>query len=235
MAKSGDGIDAQNANWKFDENVVAQFETHVRKSVPLYDEGHDLIVKLSDYFVKEDSACYELGASTGLLSYRLAKHHDFRSARFVGIEKEEAMVREARKRYHAPNLTFEEADINSYDYERSDFIVAYYTVQFVHPKLRQRLIDTIYERLHWGGAFVMFEKVRANDARFQDIITGLYTDYKLEQGYTPDEIIAKARSLKGVLEPFSTQGNIDMLKRAGFVDILTIQKFMNFEGFLAIK
>ncbi len=235
MAKSGDGIDAQNANWKFDENVVAQFETHVRKSVPLYDEGHDLIVKLSDYFVKEDSVCYELGASTGLLSYRLAKHHDFRSARFVGIEKEEAMVREARKRYHAPNLTFEEADINSYDYERSDFIVAYYTVQFVHPKLRQRLIDTIYERLHWGGAFVMFEKVRANDARFQDIITGLYTDYKLEQGYTPDEIIAKARSLKGVLEPFSTQGNIDMLKRAGFVDILTIQKFMNFEGFLAIK
>ncbi len=235
MAKSGDGIDAQNANWKFDENVVAQFETHVRKSVPLYDEGHDLIVKLSDYFVKEDSVCYELGASTGLLSYKLARHHDFRAARFVGIEKEEAMVREARKRYNSPNLSFEEADINSYDYERSDFIVAYYTVQFVHPKLRQRLIDTIYERLHWGGAFVMFEKVRANDARFQDIITGLYTDYKLEQGYTPDEIIAKARSLKGVLEPFSTQGNIDMLKRAGFVDILTVQKFMNFEGFLAIK
>jgi len=81
----------------------------------------------------------------------------------------------------------------------------------------------------------MFEKVRANDARFQDIMTGLYTDYKLEQGYTPDEIIAKSRSLKGVLEPFSTEGNTDMLRRAGFEDIITVQKFMNFEGFLAIK
>jgi tRNA (cmo5U34)-methyltransferase len=37
------------------------------------------------------------------------------------------------------------------------------------------------------------------------------------------------------MEPFSSQGNIDMLKRAGFVDIVTVQKYVCFEGFLAIK
>jgi tRNA (cmo5U34)-methyltransferase len=77
--------------------------------------------------------------------------------------------------------------------------------------------------------------VRGADARFQDIITALYNDYKLRAGYTPDEIINKSRSLKGVLEPFSTQGNLDMLRRAGFVDINTVQKYLCFEGFLAIK
>ena len=235
MEHSGDGIQTQNANWRFDGDVAEQFEAHVRKSVPLYDEGHDLIVKLSDYFVKEDSICYELGSSTGVLSYRLAQHHHFRDAHFIGLEKEEAMVQKAASLYRLPNLTYLHEDINSFDFAQSDLIVAYYTVQFIHPKLRQRLIDTIYRKLHWGGAFVMFEKVRANDARFQDIMTGLYTDYKLEQGYTPDEIIAKSRSLKGVLEPFSTEGNTDMLRRAGFEDIITVQKFMNFEGFLAIK
>jgi len=236
MKNSGDGIQAQNANWRFGGDVAEQFEAHVRKSVPLYDEGHDLIVKLSDYFVKEDSICYELGSSTGVLSYKLAKRHHFReSTHFIGLEKEEAMVQKAQTLYHQPNLTYLHEDINSFDFQQSDLIVSYYTVQFIHPKLRQRLIDTIYEKLHWGGAFIMFEKVRANDARFQDIMTGLYTDYKLEQGYTPDEIIAKSRSLKGVLEPFSTEGNTDMLKRAGFEDIITVQKFMNFEGFLAIK
>ena len=45
----------------------------------------------------------------------------------------------------------------------------------------------------------------------------------------------KSRSLKGVMEPFSTQGNLDMLKRAGFQDVMTIQKYVCFEGFLAIK
>jgi tRNA (cmo5U34)-methyltransferase len=77
--------------------------------------------------------------------------------------------------------------------------------------------------------------VRAPDARFQDITTALYMDYKLERGYSPEEISAKNRSLKGVLEPFSTQGNLDLLARAGFVDTMTVMKYICFEGFLAIK
>ena len=113
--------------------------------------------------------------------------------------------------------------------------MAYYTIQFIRPKERQRLIDKIYSSLNWGGAFIYFEKVRANDARFQDITTALYTDYKLKSGYSAEEIISKSRSLKGVLEPFSSKANVEMLERAGFVDILSIMKYICFEGFLAIK
>ena len=47
----------------------------------------------------------------------------------------------------------------------------------------------------------MFEKVRGSDARFQDIFTGLYNEYKLQNGYSAEEILGKTRSLK-VLEPF---------------------------------
>ena len=65
--------------------------------------------------------------------------------------------------------------------------------------------------------------------------TAIYTDFKIEQGYNAEEIIAKTRSLKGVLEPFSTQGNLDLLKRAGFIDIMTVMKYVCFEGLLAIK
>jgi tRNA (cmo5U34)-methyltransferase len=57
----------------------------------------------------------------------------------------------------------------------------------------------------------------------------------LNNGYTPDEIMGKSKSLKGILEPFSTQGNLDLLKRAGFVDFMTVMKYVCFEGFLAIK
>ncbi len=235
MGQSGDNIEAKNANWKFNGSMVEHFEEHVRKSVPLYEEGHELIVNLSDYFVKDDSICYELGSSAGTLTNKLAKRHDFRGAKFIGMEIEEDMVKKANELYAAPNLSFVCEDMNTATFENADLIVSYYTIQFIHPKLRQQLIDKIYESLNWGGAFILYEKVRANDARFQDIITNLYMEYKLKQGYSAEEIVSKARSLKGVLEPFSTEGNIDMLKRAGFVDILSVQKYMNFEGFLAIK
>ena len=235
MSQSGDKIEAKNANWKFNGGMVEHFEEHVSKSVPLYKEGHELITKLSDYFVKDDSICYELGSSAGTLTNKLAKRHEFRAAKFIGLEIESDMVKKANELYTGENLSFSCDDMNTVTLEKADLIVSYYTIQFIHPKLRQQLINKIYDSLNWGGAFILYEKVRANDARFQDIISNLYMEYKLDQGYDAQEIISKAKSLKGVLEPFSTEGNIDMLKRAGFVDILSIQKYMNFEGFLVIK
>ena len=82
---------------------------------------------------------------------------------------------------------------------------------------------------------IFFEKVRAPDARFQDILNFLYFDFKSEQGIKPTEIINKEISLRSVMEPFTIQGNLDLLKRAGFKDIMPISQYLNFKGFLAIK
>ena len=86
-----------------------------------------------------------------------------------------------------------------------------------------------------GGAFILFEKIRADDARFQDIFTTLYNEYKINNGYSCDEIISKTLSLKGVLEPFSTSGNYGLLQRAGFQDIQNVFQYLCFQGILAIK
>lgn len=232
----GDSISADNANWTFGGSVADTFDGHVSKSVPLYNEGHDLICRLSDFFLPTDSICYELGSSTGTLTKKLAQRHSNRNVSFIGLDSEEPMVTKAQSKIgEMSNVSFEVADINSCELQKSDLIISYYTIQFIHPRQRQELISKIYESLNWGGAFIWFEKVRGSDARFQDIWTNIYNDYKLEQGYSPDEIISKQRSLKGVLEPFSTEGNMGLLKRAGFVDIATVMKYVPFAGFLAIK
>ena len=236
-AKVGDGIGAGNAGWSFAGQVAKSFSAHVRRSVPLYDEGHELVCRVSDYFVHERSVVYELGASTAALLAKLAARHGGKpGARFIGIDCEPSMLEQARREHgELPGMELECADINLFDYEKADLIVAYYTVQFVHPRIRQDLFDRIHRALNWGGAFILFEKVRAPDARFQDICSGIHTDFKLENGFAAEEILNKARSLKGVLEPFSTQGNLDLLARAGFVDVMTIMKHIPVEGFLAVK
>ncbi len=233
----GENIVAKEASWSFSGEVPKTFTEHVRRSVPFYDEGHHLTCKISDFFVRDNSICYELGSSTGVLINKLAKQHAHRkNVRWVGIDCEEAMVEQARQETgNTVGVDLIADDISLYPYEKSNFIVAYYTIQFVPPHVRQELINKIYESLNWGGGFILFEKVRACDARFQDMMQTLYVDYKLEQNYNCDEIIAKTKSLKGVLEPFSTQGNLDLLKRAGFLDVMTVFKYMCFEGFLAIK
>jgi tRNA (cmo5U34)-methyltransferase len=234
--KVGDSINASNASWHFSGDVPKTFDDHVSRSVPLYVEGHDLIVKLSDFFLSKRSSCYDIGSSTGLLSRKLWERNCNKNVKIVGLDVEEDMVSFAKeKNDDVKEIKFYNADIVDFDLEKSDLIVSYYTMQFVSPKVRQLAFNKIFESLNWGGAFILFEKVRGADARFQDIMTSLYTDYKLDKGYSPENIISKSRSLKGVLEPFSTQGNLDLLKRAGFVDISTIMKYVCFEGFLAIK
>ena len=62
----------------------------------------------------------------------------------------------------------------------------------INPSIRQTLINKFYDSLNWGGALLLFEKVRGADARFQDILSGLYLDYKLRQGYIQMILLVKA-------------------------------------------
>jgi len=229
-------IQVENAGWTF-ENIAADFDSHVQKSVPLYDQGHDLVCKLSDFFLPEGATVTEIGVSTGVLAEKLLKHNARRQdIRYIGVDRIDSMLDRAKARTDGDDrASFVNDDLVTCSLEKSTMIVSYYTMQFINPRDRQKVFDKVYEALEWGGAFVLFEKVRAVDARFQDIMAQLYIDFKFDQGFNDVEILGKQRSLKGVLEPFSTQGNMDLLKRAGFVDMMTIQKSVSFEGFLAIK
>ncbi|MEQ8661590.1 MAG: methyltransferase domain-containing protein [Gammaproteobacteria bacterium] len=236
MAGVGDVIEADNARWRFAGDASTHYDEHVRRSVPYYAETHDLIVQLSDFFVHENSLVYDLGCATGGLLAALAARHAGRGMRLCGIEREPDMVRLARQRTRdCAGVSVEQDDLATRPLERCDLVIACYTLQFVPPRARQQVFDRIYQALDWGGGLILCEKVRAPDARFQDMMSTLYADYKLAQGYSGDEIVAKARSLKGVLEPFSREGNLGLLERAGFVDVMSVFKYVCFEGFLAIK
>jgi tRNA (cmo5U34)-methyltransferase len=235
--KVGHDIQTGRASWSFDGSVADTFVDHVRQSVPLYDAGHELITSISDYFVRDDSTCYEIGTSTGQLLRRLAEHHAHKpGVRWIGIDAVAPMAEKARD-YCAglSNVEVVAEDALTYSFEKADLFVSYYCVQFVQPRHRQDLINRIYELLHWGGALIMFEKVRGPDARFQDMSVALYNEFKARNGFSADEILNKTSSLKGVLEPFSTEGNLGLLRRAGFTDIMSVMKWVSFEGFLAIK
>ena len=235
--KIGEGISSRRANWNFSGEVATNFDVHASKSIPLYHDGHNLVCELSDFFLSPNSLCYEIGCATGTLIKKISEHNlSKENINYIGIDIESDMIEIANQRYaNDSQITFWHDNVLTIDLEPCDLIVCYYTVQFIHPRERQRLINKFFQSLNWGGALIMFEKVRGPDARFQDMLTRMYEDYKLAQGYSAEEVVSKAQSLKGVLEPFSTQGNLDLLSRAGFQDIMTIMKFLCFEGFVAIK
>ncbi len=238
MNKSGDNIKTKNAAWSFDGDTFKNFDKHINKSVPLYQETHDLYLNFSDFFLQENSKIIDIGSSTGTFLINLHKKHNKtkKGLKFEGYDAINKMIIYSnKKKPKQKNIKFIKKDINKIDFKNSCLISSFYTIQFISPKKRQALMNKIYKNLNWGGAFFMVEKVRGSDARFQDIISQVYLEYKLSKGYNANEIINKSRSLKGVLEPFSSNANLQMLKRSGFKDIFTVFKYHCFEGWLAIK
>ena len=232
----GDGISTFVGNWTFSGETSENFDKHVARSVPLYNEGHKLICHISDFFLSRDSLCYELGCSTGTLLTKLSNHNKHKeNIQFKGIDIEKDMIAIASKNNKLENVSFECENILDYEFEKSDLIISYYTAQFLRGRDRQIYFDKIYSSLNWGGALILFEKVRAPDARFQDIYKNLYDEFKVENGFTADEIYNKSKSLTGIMNPFSEKGNLDLMLRAGFIDITTIMKYVCFTGFVAIK
>ena len=235
--KTGDKISSKNASWSFKGKVFKNFDKHINKSVPLYNECRELYLYLTDYFLLDKSRIIDLGCSTGTFLKEVHRRHrnNNKKLSFEGYDTVKEMINFSKIKNKKNKVKFFIKDINNVNFLNSCIVSSFYTIQFIPTSKRQNLINKIFEGLNWGGAFFMIEKVRGPDARFQDYITQFYNDYKTSKGFSDDEILSKSRSLKSVLEPFSHKGNMDMLKRAGFKDIITVFKYGCFEGYLAIK
>ena len=228
-------IKAKNSSWSFGNNIATKFEKHIKQSVPFYQEGHELILKLSDFFISEHSNIYDIGCSTGNLVKKISKRHSNKKFNIYALDIEKEMIKHAKNHSKEKNIKYLNKDFLSHKVLKCDLVICYYTAQFIKPRFRQVLFNKIFKSLNWGGALIIFEKVRAKDARFQDIITAVYNEYKEGQGFSPEEIYNKTKSLKSILEPFSSEANKEMMLRAGFKDIMSVQKYICFEGWLAIK
>ena len=231
-------IKKKRGAWSFGGSVPKKFEKHIENSVPFYNEGHLIIKELSDFFLFDKSLCYDIGCSTGNLLIKISKYSNKKNLKFIGLEINNDMLKFCKKnikKNNVSNISVKKSDIKLINLKKNNLIISYYTMQFIHPSFRQKIFDKIYNSLNWGGAFIIFEKIRGNDARFDNILNSLYVDFKEKNKFFPKEILNKSKSLRGVLEPFSDKGNIGYLKRAGFKDIQTIFHYLCFKGYLCIK
>ena len=233
--KVGNNIEAKNASWTF-SGIEKSFENHISTSVPMYNEAHEIALNISDFFLKDNSKVLDIGCSTGSFLKKLILRTKKKNLKLIGVDNTSSMIKFCKKK-NSKKIKFFCQDYLKFRKSKSkyDFISAFFTLSFVSPPQRQIFMNKIFKELNWGGAFVLFEKIRGPDARFQDIFNLTYQEFKLSKGLSKEEIVNKSRSLKGIMEPFSDAGNIALLKRAGFSDITGIFQWMCFKGYLAIK
>ena len=227
-------IKLKNSSWTFSGKVAKSFDIHINKSVPFYLKMHELGLSISDFFLPNKGKALDVGCSTGTFLKKLKKKNKNKNLQIVGLDIEKKMISFDKKK-NSKGIKFYCKNYLNTKIEKQNLIVCFFTAQFIHSSKRQAFFNKIYKDLLWGGGFLLFEKVRGNDARFNEIMNILYDEFKTNNGISAKDILDKTRSLKGIMEPFSSRANYKLLKNAGFEDFMTVFKYLNFQGFLAIK
>jgi len=234
--KVDNNISMVTSGWSF-ANIEKKFDNHIKKSIPYYEDIHNITIKISEFFNIDHSIFLDIGCSTGTLLKKFAKKYPKKNykTKFIGIDSVASMIKEAKRINHDNRIKYINKSIENTNLKDINFISSIFTIQFVPLSKRQKIFNKIYKSLNKGGAFIMFEKVKAENGYLQEIYDGIYEDFKLQNHFTESEIIQKSLSLRGKMITNTSQENIEHLKKSGFKKINRIFKWFCFEGICCIK
>jgi len=224
--------------FEFDEDVASVFDDMLSRSVPFYDEMLKLTTSFALKYLNNNGTVYDLGCSTASTLINISNHiKDKQNITLVGIDTSHAMLNRASQKAKAYgcDIKFIEDDIFNVGFEKSNVIISNYTLQFIRPLQREKLIKKIYDSLEEGSVFIFSEKVITDENILNKQFIDEYYKFKKTQGYSEFEIAQKREALENVLIPYTYEENKRMILDAGFKHFDCIFKWINFSTFIAIK
>lgn len=218
---------------------AAAFDEHISASIRGYTDLRWDARQFSQYFIQKNTRVVDIGCSSGefLRSVRDFHAKRFSSVRYVGYDVEDGFS-ESWKRHRATNVGFRKADVRTTAdaFKNTSVVFSLFTLQFLPEKDRLPLVKRIYEGLNEGGVFILSEKVQAKNAKFQEMLTFIYYDFK-KRNFSEKDILDKEQSIRDQMKLWSEYKIFEMLRSAGFAGI-NLQLFWRnhlFVGIVAAK
>lgn len=226
--------------WEFNQEVTNCFDEMLSRSIPAYADMRVLTERLGSKFVQRKTAIVDLGCSTGEAIKPFVSKYGAQN-QYKLFDVSEPMLEECKKRYSGwidnGLMTVENFDIrNGIDKNISaSLVLSVLTLQFTPIEYRQKIVQSIYNSLNYGGCFILVEKILGSNYEIDNLLVDEYYRIKGEHSYTQEQISAKRKSLEGVLVPITAKWNEQLLGSAGFKKIDCFYRYLNFAGWICIK
>ncbi|MNZ86387.1 tRNA (cmo5U34)-methyltransferase [compost metagenome] len=194
---------------------------------------------LAERFVQPDSQVYDLGCSLGAATLSMRRNIKVAGCNIIAVDNSPAMVERCRRHIDAfradTPVEVIEADILDIKIENASMVVLNFTLQFLEPADRLRLLEQVYRGLRPGGALVLSEKFSFEDANVGELLFNMHHDFKRANGYSELEISQKRSMLENVMLTDSVAAHKTRLKQAGFEHAEVWFQCFNFGSLIALK
>ncbi|MBN2280236.1 MAG: carboxy-S-adenosyl-L-methionine synthase CmoA [Candidatus Marinimicrobia bacterium] len=225
--------------FQFDENVARVFPDMISRSVPGYDLILTVLESITEKYVQEGSNLYDLGCSLGASTLAMMHGINKKNCRIIAVDNSRPMVDKAKSTldlYHSPaEIQLVCDDLRNINMENASVVVMNFTLQFIEPENRRKILRDIYKGLMPGGVLVLSEKICFEDNNQQALNDELHLNFKKQQGYSNLEISQKRSSLENVLIRDTLETHEKRIREVGFSVFEMWFRCYNFVSMLAVK
>lgn len=223
----------------FDEAVAEVFPDMIQRSVPGYAHIIEMTGIFAGRYALPDSNIYDLGCSLGAATLSMGHFLQGQPVKLLAIDNSAAMIKRCRELLAKSSSDLHpkiiQDDIRNIKIENASVVVLNFTLQFLPPLERPRLIENIFRGLLPGGVLLLAEKIAFEHQQVNQQMIDLHHEFKKLNGYSDLEISQKRSALENVLIPETIVGHLDRLRKAGFGSAHPWFRSLNFAAFLAIK
>lgn len=225
--------------WEFDEDVTAVFDDMLSRSIPDYQGMRNFCEALGANFITPKTEIVDIGCSLGRAVEGLVSQYA-KTNTFALYDVSEPMLARCRRRYETL-IEQGRVKVENYDLRQGlkntncSLVLSILTLQFTPLEYRHKIMQSIYNALNNGGAFIFVEKVLGNTSTLDSVLVKEYYKLKSSNLYTQEQIESKRKSLEGVLVPLTAAWNEDLLRQTGFRQIDCFWRQLNFAAWIAIK
>ena len=223
----------------FDENVAKVFPDMISRSVPGYDLIITVLESMTSKFVQEGSNLYDLGCSLGSSTLSMMHGINKKNCKIIAVDNSQPMIDKCKSYlnlYHSPaEIELICDDLSNVKIENASIVVMNFTLQFISPENREKIIRKIYDGLNPGGVLVLSEKISFEENDRQELNDELHLKFKKQQGYSSLEISQKRSSLENVLIRDTLNTHENRIMKSGFSTFEMWFRCYNFVSMMAIK
>ncbi|MDC1435868.1 carboxy-S-adenosyl-L-methionine synthase CmoA [Gammaproteobacteria bacterium] len=224
----------------FDDKVASVFTDMVNRSVPGYALIVRMICVLAEQYASSNTKLYDLGCSLGAVTF-LLQQLKLDNCGIVAVDNSSAMIKSCQE-----SLAFNKSadllpvelrceDIQNTELSNASVVVLNFTLQFIAPEQRDKIIKKIYDALVPGGILIISEKIMFSDTEKNALYIELYHQFKKANGYSDLEISRKRSALENILIPETIEQHNARVKAAGFSLFEPWFQCFNFASIFAVK
>ncbi len=227
------------APFEFNRSVAAVFDDMILRSVPLYAEILTREAQLIAKYYRRGTRIYDLGCSTGNLGVRLCQSMGADPFEMIAVDSAAPMLEICAGKLAdagaGGRVTLVQDDVGLVALENASVVVLNFTLQFLPPTSRDRLVSSIFDALVPGGILLLAEKTIHDDDDFNRLRQDCHHLFKKENGYSELAVAQKREALDAVLIPESEGAHGQRIRAAGFACFDTWMKWFNFSAWICRK